>query len=552
MSDGVGNLLSIPALEPAHSYASDIPRPPKQKTGKTVRIISPHSATSDDDDGLPQSFSPPSRHITSPPPSSTMSPEAHDNESPEDPFSAGSDGTIGSAEDGDTQQNTWSNSGLFQTTSSGPSGMPANPFAKTLASLSTENKPSTINSAGELHPHGVDPSASRPHYDVDDFKRLLLTGEKSTPGMSAVAAPPVSFQSPYNMGDSSSNTDASSITRQSLFEPVADPPHGSPDTSHEGSPLDDDRQQLVGGLQLSSQKSKPSTPRHRHGKLVKVNTLQTVSFEDPSLSFSSSDITPKSSGTPSEVDKPLPPLPPSSNPLGGPGLVIETMKLDPLAVAAHTPSSPTGQKRNPPAPPISRRHSQLKPKSFANSERSTPITEEVMIGPGASSPSPPPTASKAPPPPPPRRAGGLVRVHSSSSASTGASIPPAQSHSSADDANSNLSKHRPPAPPNYSPTISSLKRQQTQPISGSPSVAPPPPPRRRGSSQSSYTPSRLSGDYRTAATERFRSDSGASSISHLQMTPMTPTPSSSEGNDAMADLAALQREVDELRTKFRD
>jgi len=36
------------------------------------------------------------------------------------------------------------------------------------------------------------------------------------------------------------------------------------------------------------------------------------------------------------------------------------------------------------------------------------------------------------------------------------------------------------------------------------------------------------------------------------MTSMTPTPSSVESKDVMADLTALQREVDELRGKFRD
>lgn len=79
-----------------------------------------------------------------------------------------------------------------------------------------------------------------------------------------------------------------------------------------------------------------------------------------------------------------------------------------------------------------------------------------------------------------------------------------------------------------------------------PPPPPPPPPRRRGSSQSSYTPSRLSGHY----SERLRSDSGASSISHLAMTPLGS--SGAEKKDVMADLSALQRDVDELRGKLKD
>ena len=80
-------------------------------------------------------------------------------------------------------------------------------------------------------------------------------------------------------------------------------------------------------------------------------------------------------------------------------------------------------------------------------------------------------------------------------------------------------------------------------------MPPPPPPRRRGSSQSSHTLSRLNGDYRISVGQRPRGDSGASSISQLQMTPIE---SSAEKKDVLADLSALQREVDELRGKMRD
>ncbi|KAF6241128.1 hypothetical protein HO173_000922 [Letharia columbiana] len=532
---------------------TDLPRLTKTKTGKTVRIISPHSATSDGEDGMPHRFFSPPPILPSSPPSDLLSPQSIEDDSPEDPFNAESDGTGGSTKDEGTRQNTLSNSGNLRLITGGVSAMPTNPFKKTLASLSTESRPGPPSPGSEGRSMGAEPKTTRPHYDVDDFKKLLLTGEKSVSGANAAVAPPVSFQSPAHVGDSSSNTDASSISRQSIFEPVSGPLQDSPRTSHESVPSDDERQRLVGSIPTASERIKPSTPKRRHGKLVKPTAPQTVSFEDPSLSFSDSvmsaiaPVDRSMPGTPGDVDKPLPPLPPPPNTQPLMQSPIQTTDTDVRASyfeSEDAPSSNTAQKRSPPAPPHSRRHSQLRAKPFASSsERSTPITEETLMESTLLSQSPPTAISKAPPPPPPRRA-GLVRGNSSSSMSTGAFFTPMSDQSNRTDVNTPSAKPRPPVPPNRSPSVSSVKRpNQTQFIPGSPSMAPPPPPRRRGSSQSSYTPSRLSG-------QRLRSDSGASSISHLAMTPVGP--SGAENKDVMADLSALQREVDELRGKFKD
>ena len=401
----------------------------------------------------------------------------------------------------------------------------------------------------------VESRTTRPHYDVEDFKKLLLSGEKSGSGTNTAVTPPVSFQSPAHVGDSNSNTDTSSISRQSIFESVSGPVQGSSRTSHESVLSDDEQQRLVGSITIASEKLKPVTPRHRHGKLVNSNVPQTVSFEDPTLSFSDSAISALApvdrsmQGIPSSVDKPLPRLPSL--------LDTQRFKQDPnestdsdirvsYLESEQPQSSNSAQKRNPPAPPISRRHSQLREKNTAShTERSTPITEEVVADPVSISQSPP-TASSKPPPPPPRRS-GPVRGTSSSSIPKGAPSTPMSGQSNSTDVNTRSAKPRPPLPPNRSPSVSSVQLpNQTQSIPVSPSVAPLPPTRRRGSSQSSYTPSRLSGYY----TERVRSDSSASSISHLVMTPGGP--SGAENKDVMADLSALQREVDELRGKFKD
>ena len=504
---------------------------------------------------MPQRLFSPSPTFPSSPTDLLSSPSVED-DSPEDPFSADSAGAGSKVVDNDTLQNTLKNSGNLQSNTGLVGAMPGNPFKKTLASLGTESAPGPLSQGSQGRSMEAESKTTRMHYDVEDFKKLLLSGEKSGSGVNTAVPPPVSFQSRAHVGDSSSNTDTSSISRQSIFESVSGPVQESPRTSHESELSDDERQRLVRSITIASEKVKPVTPRHRHGKLVKSNAPQTVCFEDPTLSFfdaamsAMAPIDRSMQGIPSSVDKPLPRLPSLPN--------TQRFKQDPneptdshirgSCLESEQPqSSNSAQKRNPPAPPFSRRHSQLRAKNTAShTERSTPITEEAAADPISISQSPPTASSKPPPPPPPRRA-GLVRCTSSSSVPKGAPSTPMSDQSNTADVNTRSAKPRPPIPPTRSPSVSSVKRpNQTQSIPGSPSMAPLPPVRRRGSSQSSYTPSRLSGYY----TERGRSDSSASSISHLVMTPGAP--SGAENKDVMADLSALQREVDELRGKFKD
>ena len=537
---------------------SDQPRASKTKVGKTVRIISPHSATSKRENERPDGFFASTRPFPSSPPPVSPPPEASDEGYPEDPFSADSDRGGSSTDDENTHQNTLTNSGGQQANVQGSTGVPKNPFKKTLARLGVESNLSLSSPNNELMPAGAEAASVRPHYDVDDFKRLLMTGERSNTETIPPTVPPVTFQGQHNVGDSSSNTDASSISRHSILESVSATLQESPGTSNEGSPSDDEQQ--LGGSQFTNiGRNKPAAPQHRHGKPVKTNAPQTVSFEDPSLFLTSSAISTLSlgqlsrdaPGSPGDLDKQLPPLPATlvlqqkSNDLALVNDSTQHQLLEPEDVQARD----TSQKRNPPAPPLTRRHSKFRPKSFANgSERTTPLSEENPIESVPLSHSPPAMMLKPPPPPPPRRS-GLVRSDSQSSTTTSAAIRKLHGYPNTEEASSAPSKSRAPVPPNCSPSISAIKRPNQGPaVPGSTSIAPPVPPRRRGSSQSSYAPYRLSGDYRAMATERMRSDSGASSISQLHIT--SPVPSTTESKDVMADLSALQREVDELREKI--
>ena len=531
----------------------DLPLSTKTKTGKTVRIISPRSATSDSEHGMPHMFfSPPPIPLSSPP-SNLQSPGSVKEDSPEDPFSAESDRGGGNTVDESTLQNTLRNSGNLQSTTWNVGAMPANPFKKSLASLGTEGRPGPPSQ--RVEGRSIDSRITRPHYDVEGFKKLLLTGEKTGNGPDVPVPPPVSFHTPAHVGDNGSNTDASSTSRQSISESVSGPAQESPRTSHESVPSDDERQQLVGSKSTDSERVKPVAPKHRHGKLVRTNAPQTVSFEATlsSSDFAMSAMAPVDRSMPGVTGRAVKPLPPLPSPLSTQSSMQNTAdptdngKQDFFPESEQPPISDTAQNLIPPSPPLTRRHSQLRGKHFTNSiERSTPITEEATPETVLFSKSALNASSKAPPPPPPRRA-GLVRDNSSSSISTGLSVVPTSDQSDPASVTARAAKPRPPIPPNRSPPVSSVNQpNQTPSIPGSPSMAPPLPPRRRGSSQSSYTPSRLSGQF----NGRLRSDSSASSISHLAMTPAGP--SGAENKDVLADLSALQREVDELRGKFKD
>lgn len=243
---------------------------------------------------------------------------------------------------------------------------------------------------------------------------------------------------------------------------------------------------------------------------------------------------PGSPRTPTDLNKPLP-LPPTldaaDHEVPNPLQFFALLKLDPQT------DSPS-RKREPPPPPSARRQGQARPKSFLDKSR------EGMPGLEGKSSEPPQSnathrdhpseASSKPPPPPPRRP-GIVHGLSASSTTSGVSMVPTPSSSTFSD-DSLTARTKPPIPPTRHRSSSLIKRQVTLPTQISSTGMPPaPPPRRRGSSQSSFNPIQLSEEYQPSFTGRQRTDSGASSI---------------QSKNVMADLSALQKEVDALRGKF--
>lgn len=534
-------------------------RPTKSKTSKTVRIISPHSA--EEHDPIPDEFFDTSRRKPFSPALDPSPPKDDDDRSSENPFGAGSEGPGSSTEDEDTRPNAQGNVRESLNTLQKHSDMPANPFKRTLADSREQDLVDSTQFVSEQKSAGGNNPPARPQYDVDEFKRLLLSGDKVAPNPHSTSAPSVSFGHTQN-GDSSSNTDASSVSRQSIFEPPVPVHPESPRTSHESS--DDDRQHLVVASEPKRPTAKPSAPKPRHGKPMQISGPQTITFEDPTLSSSNLDgprppskerFPPVSPQSPIDKYKALRalPSPPATTELDS---AQHKARTEPSAEQKESQMSSYPPKKPAPAPPPSRRTRPMSISSI-NSGRSIPLSEEPSTEAVQMSANPPSRPSNAPAPPPPRRS-NTFRGDSSSSTPTFASLTGSSDQSiPREQSPTPLQRARVPVTSNQSPSMLASKGpRRTSPASGSPSMAPPPPPppRRRGSSQSSYTyvPSRLSGNHSMPNTERGRSDSGASSISQLPLTniEMTSEPKS-EQDDVIADLATLQREVDELRGKIR-
>ena len=424
---------------------------------------------------------------------------------------------------------------------------------------------SRTSAADEGERSGIAPpnaaaGAARPHYNVDDFKRLLLTGETSVAEASAPSTPSTHSQGTQNLGDSSSSTDASSISRHSIFEPLSGANQDTPRTSHEVSPSGDEPQLPGQKSSPRMERIRPAAPKPRHGNPMTGAVPQPSSFQNPMLSFQpannskaahSERPTPSSPRTPTNLNKPLP-LPPALEPLEhrAQESALFTRKRPQSAYFEYQSPQPHNlpTKRDPPAPPLARRHSQLRPKSSIGSAgRSTRIPEENLVDAKPQPQRNPIVSLEAPAPPPPRRSG---RTRSLSTASTSSSVSAFRAlptTSTADDEHPKSSKSPPPVPPTRTPSISSVKRppRPSLPTNSSPTVVPPVPPRRRGSSHSSLTQSKTTAEY---STKRSRGNSGDSSILAF---PTTPSESGVEGIDVLANLTALQREVDELRGKLK-
>lgn len=513
---------------------TDIPRPSKGRAGKTVRIISPHSASEDGPEHhIPIDAPPRSASILSSPPPPSFSPPSHEDETINAPVSSSLQLEPKQIEDPQTNSNTLANRDE-RLISPQASTSPAHPFKETARASGA------VIRTEESATQGNDSKSPRPHYDVDDFKRLLLTGEKprhaeqNTAGLAGDAS-----VSQPEVEQHEINSETSSVFQAPLVSATSPFNHTRGDTRTQPEMSKEQGSHASTSLP-TAEKPKPAAPKPRHGRLVTPSAPQTVSFEDPTFSHASSDDSPMSdSRRPATHDqtsrapsqRPLPSLPRMNS---NPTPLLRSRTVEDI-------SSHASERRPVPHPPPARRQGATRPTSSIIDSNWSTQGQQAMAGPTI--PLSEQTDDPKPAPPPPRRS-GRARNDSLSALPTTVSLP-TSSNQSMSSATGSIT-----TPPSQSPSlVATGKAVQTSPHAGSPSMPPPPPPpRRRGSSQGSYTPSRLSGDYRQMVGQRPRGDSGASSISQLQM---TPEESGAERKDLLADLSVLQRDVDEVWGKRR-
>lgn len=164
-------------------------------------------------------------------------------------------------EDLDLRRNTLQNAGSSHKQTLGRHRAPPNPFDRTAiidTSARMENERAANSSVAEPR--------TRPQYSVDEFKTLLLTGRSSTLGTPAPGAKIASQHTIQVPGDTSSNTDSSSISRQSIFEPPPGPRQDTPRTSQELFPSDDERQQPAHGPISTNIRREPATTQFQYGR----------------------------------------------------------------------------------------------------------------------------------------------------------------------------------------------------------------------------------------------------------------------------------------------
>ncbi|ROV93486.1 hypothetical protein VSDG_06766 [Cytospora chrysosperma] len=193
-------------------------------------------------------------------------------------------------------------------------GPPANPFGRTLEDMEQAAKDGGQPSAEQSL------SPGKAGLDVEAFKRLLLTGQGPTPEAAATSNTSSSSHHTGTTGDGGSMTDASSVSRQSLFD--ATQLQETPRTSHEISEPEGDEHKR-GPVSTTAQpkpaarKKPPPPPATRHGKLIRVELREkdnpAALERRTSGGLIGTPPTPPgraSSVSPASINKPLP-LPPA-------------------------------------------------------------------------------------------------------------------------------------------------------------------------------------------------------------------------------------------------
>ncbi|KAF2728429.1 hypothetical protein EJ04DRAFT_97535 [Polyplosphaeria fusca] len=504
-----------------------------------------------------------------------------------------------------------------------PSGAPANPFSKTLATIEPHEKGSAerARAAGQSKDRStLDKQSSRASQalDVEGFKKLLMTGISSpaNPGGTAqtatATAPAPGVPSIF---ESSSSTDTSSISRQSIFEPIQETHVETPRTSYEMAPSDDEeRSSLIGGgKKTEKKKAPPPAPKHRHGKLVASRTPQTVSFSDFAPSFISEPTSPPSPSqtrADSNLNKPLPPPPILEPPAAH--IVSQDKSFDEPSSTEAKDKQPSTlpdplplPKKQPPPVPLARRQSQLRSITANRSRSNSSLTLSSQVSSDLplsspnilTEPTSHPQAHKSPPPPPPSRRHGATPISlntpsanssttelpNSSQRSTSSLPEPPQSSSRRSTVSSPPPSPAPGLALSRTASITSNRNPRSVSNESATMPPPPPPPRRRQSGRTSidkerpFLPSSSPNESRRTSLENKRSSfegrrrtsvASESSLRHEYAPtsdqeqalyspkeeneePRSLEPAESSSANILDDMERFQKEIEELRERYK-
>ncbi|GJC88514.1 hypothetical protein ColLi_11352 [Colletotrichum liriopes] len=411
------------------------------------------------------------------------------------------------------------------------SGTPENPFGKTLQDLEalTEGKPS--------------PGAAGKSMDVNAFKMLLLTGQAG-----AGTPPP---QKSHSQQDRFAGLPADA----SYAAPELETPRTSQDAADRRA---EDQRSLL--TSPTAAKKKPPPPSSKHGRKISVQTP-----ERPHISSETA-----SPISPSDVNKPLPPAPTSHGVNDAEDIFAREAagkvpeQDSPTPNTTPTPALPATGKKPTPAPPPRRGHARSQSlTASAGANAPTTASYDADTPPRSSlesqrSRSESFRSINAPAPPPPRRPHASHRqsfqLASPSNASfNGASPAPSDVDNPLHAAGNSPPKISPPPPPparNAStrrpPSLRSIEAPSRKISGGKENAAPPPPPpRQRGSSRGSmdgYGMRRTSIDSTRAMGSNVPEEPAAE-----DSTQDYAAADAGKAADILADLDALQREVDALR-----
>jgi hypothetical protein len=452
-----------------------------------------------------------------------------------------------------------------------PSAPPPNPFNKTLYDLeNAKEKEEELHHQEELEGAALKAgNLAKGSMDVDAFRRLLMTGKAQdgtaspVPSRSQIVSE-IAGEDGVADGILSSASSISDSGSSAVASPFGRPMENGLDRGS-GLKVEVTRDQVDEpgeesdssvSVQIGSRGKKPPPPppSSRHGR--------SIGKEKADLSRAASD---------RDVNKPLPAAPavtageedaesPFDREAAGKVPEVEAAQEEAEAVSPPTLAAVTTPKKPVPAPPPRRGHSRTDTKTVApgalspGKEEDTPPRSSMESHTSASKAEHLKPVPHAPAPPPPRRPPGGSR--------SGSSIPqvpgtpwPALSPSTEpetlhepESAEQSSKAHAPPPPPPparhsstrrpraSSGTGEAIKPAPTLPTPPPPAprgVPAPPPPRQRGSSKGSV-------DGHAARNVAAQ---------HMQE-PQQDEGVKGHGGDILADLEALQREVDAMRGKL--